>query len=222
MAIVVFLVLGCALAFLVGSIPTGLLVGRTRGIDIRKHGSGNVGATNILRVLGTQWGVFVLLCDALKGYLAVTLIFDGISALVGPYWNSISIERTWPHELLHVVVGASVIAGHIWSVFLCFDGGKGVATSAGAIFGIDPLVAGIGFAIFLITVAISGYVSLGSILSTSSGSFISLLLARPASSVIFFALVAIVVWARHRENILRLKNGTEKKFRFSKRGTLHQ
>lgn len=222
MTVFFILFAGCLFAFVIGSIPSGWIVGKMRGVDIRKHGSGNVGATNVLRVLGTQWGIVVFMCDTLKGYVVTTLLFDALSAVLSPHIPEIGMERMWSHEFLHVAVGTSVIAGHVWSVFLNFDGGKGVATTAGAVLGIDPLVTAIGVAAFIITVILSHYISLGSLLSMPASAIASLFLARPASSVIFITCITIVVWIRHRENISRLRDGTEKKIQFSRRGVTKQ
>ena len=138
-------------AYLLGSIPTSFLMGKlVKGIDIRKHGSGNVGATNALRVLGTKIGVITLVIDIGKGFLAIIA-------------GRMLIENAT--HLLLIGCGLCAILGHIFTVFLKFKGGKGVATSAGVFIALTPLPVAIAFGVFLVTVAFSRYVSLGSILA---------------------------------------------------------
>lgn len=211
------LILACVLAFMIGSIPTGFIAGKMRGIDVRQHGSGNIGATNILRLLGKKWGICVLLIDALKGFFVVTLFSSWFFSYTSALSPSIAIERSWPHEIFHVVLAAFVIAGHVLSVFLCFKGGKGVATTLGVLFGIDWLVAIIAIVVFGVVIYFSRYVSLGSLLGITSATIASLVLQRPASSVIFILFAAIIIWIRHRDNIARIRNGTERKLSFKKK-----
>ena len=186
------------LAFLLGSIPTGYLVARAKGIDIRQHGSGNIGATNVFRTLGKPLGVFVLVIDALKGFAAVwiTLHFGGSSA--------------WPC----ILAAVAVIAGHNYTPWLGFKGGKGIATSAGVLIALMPWAVLIIAAVWFIVFPISRYVSLASI-----GAAATLQLAVGGlwfagcggnAPLLGFSLVisALAIW-RHRSNIRRLRNGTE-------------
>lgn len=169
-------------------------MGRLQGKDIRRYGSGNIGATNALRVLGPLAGLLVSLGDGGKGVLAVLLA------------RSVS-------ENTDVVLAAAlfVIIGHIFSIFLGFKGGKGVATSAGVALMLFPLILAESFLVWLITVLITRYVSLGSILAVISVPLLMLLYNFPLNYVIFGLIVAFLVVLRHRSNILRLLQGTESK-----------
>lgn len=206
----------CIIAFLVGSVPTGLIVGLIRGVDIRNHGSGNIGATNVLRTLGKRWGILVFVGDALKGWLMTTVGFGLAVSALSALHPALSVSGGWQSELLRFFIGISVVAGHVWSVFLRFDGGKGVATSVGALFGMDPFIAVIGLGFFVFVVVISRYISLGSLLGTLFAFWMSFLLGRDLGTILFTAVAFLLVLIRHRENIVRLKNGTERKFSFRK------
>ena len=194
--------LALIIAFLIGSIPTALLMGMARGIDVRKHGSGNVGATNAMRVLGKPWGIACLLADMLKGWLPVAFLFPAElfgAPGVGPdAWR-------W-------AVALCAIAGHMFSPFLRFRGGKGVATSIGVMLAIAPLPLLI---IVLVAVAIiwlTGYVSLASVVGASLLPVLILLLnltRPPWVTILITALLAAVIVYKHRSNIRRLRQGTE-------------
>lgn len=205
------LFLSCAFAFLIGSIPTGFIAGKLHKLDIRKFGSGNIGGTNVERVLGKSLGRIVIFLDALKGFFVVTFFHSITVGWIGSFNPTFVIGRSWPHELFHVALAASVIAGHIWSVFLRFKGGKGVATTLGVLVGIDWLVAVIAVVVFGVVKYFTRYVSLGSLLGVSSAVIASLVLQRPASFVIFMFFATIVIGISHRENIARLKKSTEHK-----------
>jgi acyl phosphate:glycerol-3-phosphate acyltransferase len=186
------------LAFLLGSIPTGYLAGRAKGVDIRQHGSGNIGATNVFRTLGRPLGVFVFVIDAMKGFGAVWLAvhFGGSSA--------------WPG----ILAAVAVIAGHNYTPWLGFKGGKGIATSAGVLVALMPwamlIVAAAWFLVFLL----SRYVSLASICAAAALPLAvgGLWFAGCGGNapLLGFSLVisALAIW-RHRSNIVRLRNGTE-------------
>jgi glycerol-3-phosphate acyltransferase PlsY len=194
-----------ALAYASGSLPFAWLAGRARGIDLRAQGSGNLGATNVFRVLGWKTGIAVFLADALKGALPVLLL---------PRHLDVSRNQTaWA-----IVVGVAAIAGHVRPLFLGFrKGGKGVATAAGVFFALAPLPMLIAFAAFVAIVMASGYVSLGSLLSAALLPAILLGTAGPGSPLfIVSALVAAFVFWTHRANIGRLRRGEE--HRFGKRG----
>lgn len=214
--IVIGLALSAALAFLVGSIPTGLLAGFARGIDIRKHGSGNIGATNAVRALGTLLGALVFIGDAFKGWMMVTIGFSVLSSALSALDPSFKIPGAWNHELLHFLIATSVVAGHVWSVFLKFDGGKGVATGVGVFLGMDLLIAFLGLGVFALVVIASRYISLGSLVGTFTACGLSFALTRGMTSSLSAAVIFMIVLIRHRENITRLRNGTERKFSFRK------
>lgn len=206
----------CIIAFLIGSVPTGLLVGLVHKIDIRDHGSGNIGTTNALRTLGKLLGALVFAGDALKGWFVTTLGFGIAASALSVLDPSIAASGAWQNELLRFCIGTSVVMGNVWSVFLRFDGGKGVATSFGALFGIDPFVAMLGLAFFVLVVLVSRYVSLGSLIGTFSAPWISLYWGRGPDVILFAATAFLIVLIRHRENIARLKKGTENKLSFRK------
>ena len=140
--------------YLFGSLPTGHLVGRFLGVDISKHGSGNIGATNVLRVLGRRWGYFVFFIDTLKGFLAVRAAFYLVQIA------KIGVERI---ELVGILAAVTCILGHTFPIWLRFRGGKGVATSAGALLGLMPAAIVAIFFVWLIIFQLTRYVSLASI-----------------------------------------------------------
>ncbi|GAB4453526.1 MAG: glycerol-3-phosphate 1-O-acyltransferase PlsY [Armatimonadaceae bacterium] len=189
------------IAFVVGSLPFGFWAGRLRGIDIRDHGSGNIGATNVLRVLGPAWGYPVLALDALKGWFPVFLA-----------------ARAEITSWEVVAVGLFAVLGHIYSPLVQFRGGKGVATALGVSIGFSPLVAGLAFAVFILTVTLTCYVSLGSVLASlvaAAGFFLippHLLSGDPLPYRIFGLLVAIFIVYRHKGNMERIRSGTESRF----------
>lgn len=194
-------------AFLMGSLPTAFVMGKMKGIDIRQFGSGNIGATNAFRVLGKTAGIACLLIDAFKGWLPAFL-FGGrgpIGDITSPDFLS---RSTWM-----LIVGFAAIAGHSFSPWVGWRGGKGVATSLGVFLAVSPLPMLICLILGLTIIAVTGYVSLASIL----GSLLLpiLMIALPPESgrpwpviVLASALGLFVIW-RHRANIGRLLNGTE-------------
>ena len=198
----------CAVGYLLGSIPNGYLAGRLCGIDVRKHGSGNIGATNVLRVLGKPWGFGVFFVDAVKGFVAVRVAL----LLVG----------RWPGadqyaEFFGILAAAMCVFGHSFPVWLGFRGGKGVATSAGAIFGIMPIAAVTIFLVWLIMFQLTRYVSLASVTAAAGLPIVVYILLKTGHThgvVLFYfslAMTALVVW-RHRSNLARLRAGTEQRF----------
>ncbi|MEI6352229.1 MAG: glycerol-3-phosphate 1-O-acyltransferase PlsY [Verrucomicrobiota bacterium] len=195
------------IGYLLGSIPFGFLVGKARGIDIRKHGSGNIGATNVVRTLGKNWGVFVFILDVLKGAAAVQLAqrLDINLAAPGVFHPSVNV--------IGIVAGLACILGHNYPAWLGFKGGKGVATSAGVLVGLMPAAAGIGLLVWVISYYSSRYVSLASIIAAVSLPVIVWALEREANSLFWFSLVisTLAIW-RHRSNIQRLLAGTEHRF----------
>jgi glycerol-3-phosphate acyltransferase PlsY len=193
-------------AYLLGSIPTALWVGRAffQLADIREHGSGNAGATNTFRVLGKKAGSFVLLVDALKGFVA---------AYVLPHWLLSQGVITLPHLAYYQLgCGALAVIGHIYPVFAQFRGGKGVATILGMMLGVAPATVGICMLVFLLMLAVFRYVSLASMTAGVAFALLQLTPAfRPAQPflvVVGFVLAALLIYT-HRANIGRLRAGTE-------------
>jgi acyl phosphate:glycerol-3-phosphate acyltransferase len=198
--------IGVVIAYLAGSIPSAFLAGKSKGVDLRTVGSGNLGATNVFRTLGWQIGVLVYLVDALKGFLPVFLVpsalgFDG--------------ANIWPR----IAFGVAAIVGHIKPIFLLGrGGGKGVATASGVFAALAPIPMAISFASFVLVVALSGYVSLGS-LTSAVALVAAVAVTRTGGTplLVTVAAVAAFVFWTHRANIARLRAGTE--HRFGKRGT---
>jgi acyl phosphate:glycerol-3-phosphate acyltransferase len=195
-------------SFLLGSIPFGYLAGKVAGIDIREVGSGNVGATNVLRVLGKKYGYPVFALDFLKGFGAVKISML-IAAGSPPEWNS--------REIFGIISAISSVLGHSFSPWLKFKGGKGVATSAGALFALTPLASLVAGAIWIIVFWLTRYVSVASITTAVVLPVIILVIRRQEPSngtAIFYGslcVAAVVVW-RHRSNLSRLMSGTEPRF----------
>ena len=195
-------------SYLLGSIPFGYLAGRIAGIDIRKCGSGNVGATNVIRTLRKGYGYPVFVADFLKGFGAVKISML-IAAGLQPGWNS--------SEMFGIVAAISSVSGHSFSVWLHFKGGKGVATSAGALFCLAPVAALVGAAVWILTFAVTRYVSVASVAAAAALPVIILIitwLRQTAGKSLFYSsvcLAAVVIW-RHRSNLSRLVRGTEARF----------
>ncbi|NPV45375.1 MAG: glycerol-3-phosphate 1-O-acyltransferase PlsY [Armatimonadetes bacterium] len=183
-------------SYLFGAIPIGLLVGRAHGIDdIRKYGSGNIGASNVLRLLGAKLGLTVWLLDALKGYVPVALAM-----------HVLGVEGWW---LAAVAVAA--IAGHCFSPYLRFTGGKGVSTSLGVIIGLDWRAGLICFGLWIVIVALTRYISLGSMIGSGMAAPVLWLLRQEAPVILAGGLIGALVIERHRSNIQRLLTGTERR-----------
>ncbi len=226
------------LAFLLGSIPFGLLIARARGIDIRRHGSGNIGATNVLRVVGKKHGVFCLILDALKGAIPVIIALNLIridGRAVTPhlaFLDGLALHLPAAKQLTGQLaqVGAALCAvlGHNYSPWVGFKGGKGIATSAGVVIGLMPFAAlillGVWLAIFLATRYVS-VASMGAALALPAIAHIGARFHRNADGIslweagtwnrpLFFLAVIIAILAvwKHRGNIKRLMNGTENRF----------
>lgn len=189
-------VAAAAVGYLSGSVPFGLLIARARGVDIRDHGSGNIGATNVARNLGKQLGAIVLLLDALKGALPVA---------------GAQLWGLAPEEV--ALAGVAAIVGHCFPVWLGFRGGKGVATTLGALIVVDPMVTGLAALAFATVVGATRMVSLGSLVAVVSFPLAALLLGRTTSTVALGVAAALVVAVQHRENLGRIVRGTEHRFR---------
>ncbi len=206
-------------AFLAGSFPFAVLIGRAKGVDIRQHGSGNPGATNLGRAVGKKWGLLCFVLDVLKGFAPVLgfgLCASAVSA------------ATWP-AVQWVLVAVAGVAGHIFSPWLKFKGGKGVATGLGATLGLFPVVTIPGLAAFALWYAVatfSGYVGLASVAAAAAlppmtAVSAALLGLAPGQSAVFTGLTAVlatlVIW-RHHGNLARIRTGTEPMARWTHRG----
>jgi glycerol-3-phosphate acyltransferase PlsY len=194
--------LALLLAFLAGSFPTALLMGRAKGIDLRRQGSGNIGATNAFRVLGKAWGIACLLMDAAKGLAPATL-------LAGDAWLPGALApKTWM-----LIVGLAAIAGHMFSPWVGFKGGKGVATSLGVFLAIAPAALGVCLALGILIIATTGYVSLASIVGAALLPILIFAFAppddRPWTVIVIAASLGVFVIWKHRANIRRLMGGSE-------------
>ncbi|MCX7929538.1 MAG: glycerol-3-phosphate 1-O-acyltransferase PlsY [Chlorobi bacterium] len=212
------LIVVALISYLVGSFPTAVIVSRLFfGFDIRARGSGNMGSTNAFRVLGWKWGVVVQIVDVLKGVLAVTVVAHMMVGQVLPFTNYTPFEDI---TVVRLIAGTFAVIGHIFSVFVGFRGGKGVNTAAGMLVGIAPVEVAIAIGVFLLAVALSGYISLGSI--SAAIVFPSAMLVRHNicgvdingyDVLIWFAIAvsALVIYA-HRSNIARLLSGKESRF----------
>lgn len=188
------------LSYLIGSIPFGLLYGRLAGIDVRLQGSGNIGATNVNRLLGKKLGIMTLVSDLLKGLLPMVIT----AQVLGP--------RPDPH-LWVMLTGLAAFIGHCWPVYLNFKGGKGVATALGIFLFLTPPLALMAIMLFAIIVRLGGYVSLGSI-----GAAISLPIMIGVSKgndslLLLAATIALLIVLKHRENIKNLLQGNEKSWK---------
>ncbi len=201
------IILCLAGAYLLGSIPTAVWIGKAFfGIDVREHGSGNAGATNALRVLGTKTGVIVLLLDALKGVAAVSLGW-----LVKDYFTSPSL-----FSIMQLTLGLFALLGHVYPIFSGFRGGKGIATLAGIVAVLFPGAVLICLGVFITFFIPTRFVSLGSMAAAAAFPLSVIFITGPATppEMVFSLLVAIFVPYTHRKNIQRLLKGTENKIVF--------
>ena len=201
------------LSYLAGSIPTSIIMSKlTRGIDIRKHGSGNAGATNAIRVLGWKIGLFVMLIDVGKGVLA-TLLISQIRI------DTLSIDS----DLIQIIAGVSAIFGHIWTIFAGFKGGKGVGTAAGMLFSLYPLAGLICLGVFAIVILIVRIVSVSSMAAAASLPFVIYIMQKfmnysISNELFYFSIfIAILIIFTHRSNIKKLLKGEENRFSFGKK-----
>ncbi|HZV80874.1 MAG TPA: glycerol-3-phosphate 1-O-acyltransferase PlsY [Geobacteraceae bacterium] len=184
------------IAYFLGSIPTGLLLAKAAGVDIRSSGSGNIGATNVYRTLGRSVGVMTLVGDCLKGLLPVVAA------------RYLALSDPWV-----AAVGLAAFLGHVYTIFLGFKGGKGVATALGVFLGVSPLAVVGALAIFVAIVWKSRYISLGSITAAAvMPGLVAVIDGRPPLVLMSVFIAALVVW-KHRENIQRLRAGVENKFK---------
>ena len=183
-------------AYLLGSIPTGLLLGKLYGIDVRQEGSGNIGATNLYRTVGRKVGIWTLLGDCLKGFLPVILAWKlGLA------------------EPMQAWIGLAAFCGHVFSVFLLFKGGKGVATALGVYLALAPLAVLGALVVFALLLVIWRYVSLGSVLAAAIMPLFIWFSPHTAELLIATTLISTIVIIKHHTNIRRLMDGTESKFK---------
>ncbi len=185
-----------AVAYIVGSIPTGLLLARASGVDIRATGSGNIGATNVYRTLGRTVGIATLLGDCLKGLVPVLVA------------RKLGFADPWV-----AAVGLAAFLGHVYTIFLGFKGGKGVATALGVFLGVSPLSVLGALALFIGIVATTRYISLGSIIAAAAMPLFVAAVERRPLLVGMTLVIAVIVIVKHRENIRRLREGTENRFK---------
>ncbi len=226
------------IAFLLGSIPFGLIIAKLKGIDIRAHGSGNIGATNVLRIVGKKYGITCLILDALKGYLPVLLAINLIQIegrMITPHLEFLDgvalrlpAAEQFKGQLVHVLTALLAILGHNYSPWVGFKGGKGIATSAGVLLGLMPFAVVLLIAVWLLFFLTTRYVSLASIGAAAAlpvlthigarfhknAEGISLWQAGTWNKPLFFFTVIIATLAiwKHRTNIRRLIDGTEHRF----------
>ena len=183
-------------SYLLGSIPTGLLLSKAVGVDIRATGSGNIGATNVYRTLGRRIGLLTLLGDCLKGLVPVLAA------------RCLGVSGIWL-----MATGLAAFLGHVYTVFLRFKGGKGVATALGVFLGVAPLAVLLCIAVFALVLVKWRYVSLASISAAAAMPFVVVLVDRKPPIIAMTILIAALVIWKHRDNIGRIKSGTENRFR---------
>jgi glycerol-3-phosphate acyltransferase PlsY len=201
---IVSYLVSAAVAYLLGSIPTGFLVAKAKGLDIRSVGSGNIGATNVLRMLGKPAGIFVLVIDGLKGYVACAWASD----LILQYLAGSSVDQ----EYLRIVAGIFVVLGHNYTCWLRFKGGKGIATSAGVLAALVPWTFPISFSIWIVVFALTRYVSLASIAAAFFLPFATWLSGYSLTLIIITGSMGALAIYKHKANIERLLHGTESRF----------
>ncbi|MFZ2322238.1 MAG: glycerol-3-phosphate 1-O-acyltransferase PlsY [Ignavibacteriaceae bacterium] len=210
------------LSYLAGSIPTSIIISKlTKGIDIRDHGSGNAGGTNVMRVLGWKQGLLVIILDALKGAFAVVVI-------ARLHYGGLPFQNVSPFDdftLVQIIAGIAAVIGHIWTIFAGFRGGKGIATALGMLIMIVTVDMFVALGVFILVVSISRYVSLGSILAALSVPLTLVFrenilhdnIQSYSTLLPFVVAVSLLVVFTHRKNVVRLLNGTESKLSFKKK-----
>jgi glycerol-3-phosphate acyltransferase PlsY len=186
-------------SFFIGAIPFGHIISRlAAGVDISRRGSGNIGAANVAREIGIRWGVITLILDILKGFIPLMICMK------------IPVQY---HNIFLTLLSLALILGHIYSPFLRFKGGKGVSTGFGIFLALSPVPAVISFCIFLITVYLFNYISLGSIAGACFMPVILALMDRPAHFIVIALLTALLILVAHSENIIRIITGAERRWR---------
>ena len=189
-------------SYLVGAIPFGLLIGRMAGVDVRSAGSGNIGATNVSRLLGKKLGLITLLLDCMKGFLPI-------------YLSSLLLQDSGDKSIYIMASGVMAVVGHMFPVYLGFRGGKGVATALGVFLFLSPPAIGISLVVFIAAVAGTGFVSAGSLLASGLFPLWLLLLGQPVNMIITAVIIGSLIWVKHHENIVRLIQGKEKSWKKS-------
>ena len=187
-------------SYLIGAIPFGLLIGRLAGIDVRTSGSGNIGATNVTRLAGKKFGVFTLLLDVLKGFLPIF-----VASQLLPQGSGM--------EFVILLCGILAVVGHMFPIYLRFKGGKGVATGVGVLLFLSPAAVGITIVVFVATVALTGFVSAGSLLGAGLSPLWLWFFGESAGAVTAGAIITLLIWIKHHENIGRLIRGEEKSWK---------
>jgi glycerol-3-phosphate acyltransferase PlsY len=201
MGIWLYWILTPTIAYFIGSIPFGIIISQcVANIDITQRGSGNMGATNVAREIGIQWGLLTLLLDLIKGFFPVYI--------VNRYFNSMG-------EVMLFTVCLAALLGHQFSLFRRFNGGKGVATAWGIFLAVSPGSAGIALGIFIIVVIVSDFVSLGSMIASCAMPVILLLFKKSDFMIITSLIMAGLICIRHRDNLKRILNGKESGWRRS-------
>jgi glycerol-3-phosphate acyltransferase PlsY len=210
------------LSYLIGSIPTSILLSKAvGGIDIREHGSGNAGGTNVMRVLGWKLGLTVIILDALKGVLAVVVV-------ARLHYGNIPFNNITPFDdftLVQIIAGISAVVGHIWTIFAGFKGGKGIATALGMLLMIITIDMLIAIGIFILVVTVSRYVSLGSIIGAITVPLTLVMrenvfhvnIPNYNTLLPFVIAISLLVLFTHRKNVVRILNGKENKISFKKK-----
>ncbi len=204
MSVIIKLVAVIIIGYLLGSLNTAIIVGRFYGTDIRKHGSGNAGMTNTLRTLGKTAAIFVIIGDILKGVLS--FIIGQILISTTPEGSMLNLAN-----IGGMAAGISAIAGHNWPVYFGFKGGKGILTSFAVVMMMDWRLGLILLGIFAVIVAITRYVSLGSIIASAAFPVAALIKGNGPIFILFSAILAVLAVLRHSANINRLLKGTESK-----------
>lgn len=216
-------ILTAAAAYLLGSIPTGYLVGKARGLDIRTAGSGNIGATNVFRILGKPAGIGVLLLDALKGFAAAALVWNFYHELNDLLPRAFPVEAlAFPEVRLNyaILAGVCAVIGHNYTCWLGFKGGKGVATSAGVYLALAPLAVSIALGVWIIVFVVSRYVSLASIAAAVAlPTAVWFTMDSVCLGIVTTALGALAIY-KHKSNIQRLLTGAENRVHFKKEKTV--
>jgi acyl phosphate:glycerol-3-phosphate acyltransferase len=187
-------------SYLLGAIPFGLFVGRLAGVDVRSEGSKNIGATNVSRVLGKKFGVITLVCDMAKGFLPMLLA-------------SIFLPESETKSFMVPLCGVMAVIGHMFSVYLGFKGGKGVATGLGVFLFLSPVAIVMSLAVFILAVYFSGFVSVGSLLSSAVMPLWLWVFGGKGMAIFAAVVVALLIWIKHHENIGRLIRGEEKSWK---------
>jgi glycerol-3-phosphate acyltransferase PlsY len=220
------------LAFLMGSIPFGLLMAKSRGIDIRAHGSGNIGATNVLRVMGKKFGIPCLLLDMLKGFIPVAIAVNLIQITGRPVQVPLGLPDAWVMKLAagdalkaqiaHIATALAAVLGHNYSPWAGFKGGKGIATSAGVLLGLMPFAVVLLLAVWLLLFFATRYVSVASIGAAAVLPLLTLWGSWHHGRIqdgtwnkplfVFSLIIAVLAAWKHRTNIQRLRAGTENRF----------